>query len=118
MRPSRPVVAGILLLAVSCASGQPALFDEAPSSPVPVPDCATSEAERLRSPLLVYSAPDPDSAIVARLEAGRYIYRCVRSGDWLGIWFADDRVDCSTRPDDRKCPSGWINQDPDTESFG
>jgi hypothetical protein len=118
MRLSHQIVAGILLLAMSCTSDRRAPFDEASSSPVPVPDCATTEAERLRSPLPVYSAPNENSLIVATLDAGQYIYRCIRSGSWLGIWFADGRVDCSTRPDNRKCPTGWINQEPDTERFG
>jgi hypothetical protein len=118
MRPSHQIAALILLLTVACTSGGRVPFHETASRPVPVPECATAEAERLRSPLHVHSAPDSSSPIVLTLEAGQYIYRCVQSGDWLGIWIADGRIDCSTRPNNRKCLSGWINQEPDTERFG
>jgi hypothetical protein len=110
----RPIALGTLLLAAGCMSSQQEPAREVTLLPVPVSGCAT-EAEKLRSPLPVHSAPDSNSAIVATLQVGQFLYRCDRSGDWLGIKFPRDRpVDCSTR----QCPSGWIDRAPDTEIYG
>jgi hypothetical protein len=108
------IVGGTLLLAVGCISDGRAPSREITPSPVPVTDCAAKQAELLMSPLTVYSAPDTNSLVVATLEKGESIYRCERSGGWVGIWFSDDHADCLTRPMDRKCPSGWTNHEPDS----
>jgi hypothetical protein len=111
VRPLRQIAAGALLLAAGCASGPQAPVPEAVSLPVPVSGCA-AEAEKLLSPVPVHSAPDSSSAIVVTLQAGQFLYRCDRSGDWLGIKFPRDRpIDCSAR----QCPAGWIDREPDTE---
>lgn len=84
--------------------------------PPTAPQACAPEAERLVSSAVV-SLPDGTRVV---LDPGRWIYRCAESGDWLGVMFpqADAPVDCSQRQADRACARGWIEAEPETESFG
>jgi hypothetical protein len=107
-----------ILLAAGCELGEHKVPPGADVSPVAVSGCA-AEAEKLRSPVRVHSAPDAKASIVTTLAAGDYVYRCNRSDGWFGIRFPDGpNVDCSDRPAQRQCPEGWTNREPITDTFG
>jgi hypothetical protein len=68
----------------------------------------------------VYPAPKSGLAPVAKLEQGRYVYRCEERGEWLGVMFptAYEKVDCSLRRPERACSLGWIRKHTKMKLFG
>jgi hypothetical protein len=122
MRTDRRQPAGIALLLVAfgtctCTSPLPAeATDRGPVRPV---GCA-AEAALLANRLALRSAPDPAAAATMVLMPGVSIYRCERRGAFLGVMFPEEggRVDCSTRPPGRECPTGWTDAPLDIEITG
>ena len=96
------------------------------SAPAPSPtatavraSCAV-EAERLRRPVALQVDPAATGAVLAELQAGRFVYRCTRQGDWLAVMFpaAGEPVDCTDRPAGRACAIGWTRGEIETEIYG
>ena len=81
--------------------------------------CA-AEAEQLREPVVAHASPSSDAAPLAELEAGRFVYRCERSGDWLAIMFParEEAIDCTRRPAGEACSIGWVRGNVQTAIFG
>jgi hypothetical protein len=70
--------------------------------------------------LEIRSAPDPAAAVTAVLMPGTSVYRCERRGTFIGVMFPEEggRVDCSTRPRERRCPAGWTDTPLEVELTG
>ena len=84
----------------------------AAGTPGALPDRTSCEKEAslLAEAADVHAAPAAESALVAHLAAGRFVYRCERRGEWLGVMFPreGERIDCSRRPAGKACPLGWV----------
>jgi hypothetical protein len=78
------------------------------------------EAERLLQPAAIRATPLATAVLLAELEAGRFVYRCERRGNWLAVMYpaAGEPVDCSRRGDDRACAIGWTLGEIATEIYG
>lgn len=81
--------------------------------------CET-EARQLSEAATVYPAPKPGLAPVAKLDEGRFVYRCEQRGEWLGVMFpaVGEKVDCAERQSERACSLGWIRRETKMEIFG
>lgn len=111
------------LIAVLCAfSGSCVGTEHAPEGTAvpPVRAACDTEARRLMEATAVYSAPKSGLAPVAKLDQGRYVYRCEQRGEWLGVMFPaeGEKVDCAERRPERACSLGWIRQHTKMELFG
>jgi hypothetical protein len=113
---------GLALLAaliVGCAGTTAA---PAPAELAALPDRASCEVEAslLAEAADVHAAPGAESALVARLAAGRFVYRCERRGEWLGVMFPQqgERIDCSRRPAGKACSLGWVRKQVRMEILG
>lgn len=79
---------------------------------LPVRAACDTEARQLMEATAVYAAPKSGLVAVAKLEQGRYVYRCEERGEWLGVMFPaeGEKVDCAERRPERACSLGWIRQ--------
>jgi hypothetical protein len=79
-----------------------------------------TEARQLSEAADVYPAPKPSLAPVAKLDQGRFVYRCEQRGEWLGVMFPSvgEKVDCTERRPERMCSLGWIRRETKMEIFG
>lgn len=105
------------VFAVGCV-GRERVVAEAATPPVRA-TCDT-EARQLRELAAVYPAPKSGLAPVAKLDEGRFVYRCEQRGEWLGVMFpaAGEKVDCTERQPERACSLGWIRKHTKMELFG
>ena len=117
----------VLLLVVFCGSGARLAIDAAEGGALPShggdavrPRRCVGEAELLKSQLALRPAPNPATAPTVVLMPGTSIYRCEQRGAFHGIMFPeeDGRVDCSMRPPGRECPTGWTDEQLETEITG
>ena len=110
-------LAFLAALSVGCAA-----TTLAPANRVALPERASCEAEAgpLAAAVDVHAAPAADSALLAQLAAGRFVYRCEQRGEWLGVMFPreGEPVDCSHRPAGRACPLGWVRKPVRIEILG
>ncbi len=107
----------IVVLGVGCASIQAV---EDTTSMLPIRASCDKEAQQLGEMVAVYSAPQSSLAPVAKLDQGRFVYRCEQRGEWLGVMFpaAGEKVDCSERQPERACSLGWIRSNVQMQIFG
>jgi len=102
-----------LALASGCTS-TPRSAAEAPGAPVIQllvdRSACTAEAVLLGEPTTVLLAPLAESVTVAELSAGAPVYPCGESAGFRAIMYPGpgEPADCSLRPADRLCPTGWI----------
>ena len=87
------------------------------AAPAARASCDT-EARQLTESAALYSAPE--TAPVAILAAGRFVYRCEERGDWLAVMYpaTGEKVDCAERRTQRACELGWIRKDTHMAIFG
>lgn len=112
-----------LALASGCAS-PPRSDAEAPGAPaiqllVDRSACA-AEAVLLGEPTTVFLAPLAESVTVTELSAGAPVYPCGESAGYRAVMFPrpGEPADCSLRPADRLCPTGWIELGVGLETAG
>jgi hypothetical protein len=117
-------IAAGLLVAWSTAAVLPGCAPAAHGVAAPAARAAeiacASEAEQLLEPVPVHAAPAVGSALLLKLDRGRFVYRCERRGEWLAIMFpaAGEAVDCAGRSAARACAIGWVRGDVPTRTFG
>jgi hypothetical protein len=101
----------VVFTAFAAACVKSAHVPEAIAVPLVMVNCDT-EARQLDETAAVYPAPQSGLAPIAKLEKGRFVYRCVQRGDWLGVMFpkTGEKVDCAERPPERPCSPGWIRR--------
>ncbi|HEX6995704.1 MAG TPA: hypothetical protein VF339_16350 [Gammaproteobacteria bacterium] len=115
--PLRRVAIVTTCLAVGCTSEtSTSLGQETERSD----SACSAEAEQLLEPVMVFDAPAEDARPVTELAAGRFVYRCERTDAWTRIIYPaeGEAVDCSYRPPDRRCETGWVRGTLETAFFG
>ena len=111
-------IAFLSTLAISCVDVKRGV--EVVVAPPSRTTCAT-EAQQLSEAVAVYPAPESGLTPIAKLDAGRFVYRCEQRGEWLGIMFpaTAEKVDCAERqPPEGACSLGWIRKYTKMELFG
>jgi hypothetical protein len=73
------------------------------------PQGCEDEAALVKHRLELRPAPDPATPVTVVLMPGASVYRCEPRGAFVGVMFPEEggRADCSTRPPERECPTGW-----------
>lgn len=86
----------------------------------PIRTTCDTEAQQLNEPAVVYPAPKPGLVPIAKLDQGRFVYRCAQQGEWLGVMFpaVGEKVDCAERQPEQACSLGWIRRETKMEIFG
>lgn len=81
-----------------------------PASPTVDRESCATEAQLLATAARALDAPERGADVTYELAAGTSVYPCGTARGYRAVMFPapGERADCSTRPPDRLCPTGFL----------